>query len=505
MKKSPAFPAAPNRDIESLTVVPTGSATGLLYVEGRSPIRVFGVDSIRKSFGEETLRQAVNARRAPGVVDVVLNPDAHVGYGAPIGCVMVSPTHIYPGPVGVDINCSMSLLQLDLDANAIADKRLRRALVDAIERRVPTGAGHRQAPLGRRFSSEIVERGLVEGATPEICALLDVPPDWANRLEDATRVGSDGSVESLAKRLDVVKRAGIVKNYDAKLAQLGSYGGGNHFAECEVVSLSEEDKKSPEVAETFGLLDGNVAFLSHCGSRGFGASLANAQFAKLQAIFDRWAIPFPGGDRRLVYAPLGTPEANDYLDDMTLGANFSTLNHLLINALILEAFQETIPGVDGRLVYHISHNVARREIIDDQTVYVHRKAATRAYPANHPALQDTPFAKTGHPILLPGNPTQGSSVMVALEGAKASCYSINHGAGRALSRTEALQQLDQSAVEAELAAADVLTNQEVYPKDEAPSAYKNFDEVLRSVELAGLAREVARMKAAFVIKDAGEH
>ena len=121
MKKSSASPASLNNDAASLSVVPTGVATGLLYVDGRSPVRVFGVDSIRKSFGEETLRQALNARRAPGVVDVVLNPDAHVGYGAPIGCVMVSPTHIYPGPVGVDINCSMSLLQFDLDANAIAD------------------------------------------------------------------------------------------------------------------------------------------------------------------------------------------------------------------------------------------------------------------------------------------------------------------------------------------------------------------------------------------------
>ncbi|MBR5244308.1 MAG: RtcB family protein, partial [Thermoguttaceae bacterium] len=161
-------------DGAALSVVPTGPATGVLYVAERSPIRVFGVDSIRKSFGEETLRQAANARRAPGVVDVVLNPDAHVGYGAPIGCVMVSPTHIYPGPVGVDINCSMSLLQFDLDANAVADKRLRRALIDAIERRVPTGAGYRQAPLGRKIPLETIERGLVEGATPEICALLDV-------------------------------------------------------------------------------------------------------------------------------------------------------------------------------------------------------------------------------------------------------------------------------------------------------------------------------------------
>ncbi|MBP3530021.1 MAG: RtcB family protein [Thermoguttaceae bacterium] len=502
MKKSPVSPAAPKSDAAPLSVVPTGPATGLLYVDGRSPVRVFGVDSIRKSFGEDTLRQAVNARLAPGVVDVVLNPDAHVGYGAPIGCVMVSPTHIYPGPVGVDINCSMSLLQFDLDANAIADKRLRRALVDAIERRVPTGAGYRQAPLGRKIPLETLERALVEGATPEICALLEVNPDWANRLEDAVRVGSDGSVESLAKRLDVVKRAGTVKNYEAKLAQLGSYGGGNHFGECEIVRFSDAEKRNPTVAQTFGLVDGGVAFLSHCGSRGFGNELARAQFATLQRKFETWGTPFPSGDKQLVYAPLGTPEANDYLDDITLGANFATLNHLVINSLVAEAFAEVLPGVAARFVYFVSHNFARREILDGAPVYVHRKGATRAYPANHFALKDTPFAATGHPILLPGNPTQGSSVMVALDGAKASCYSINHGAGRALGRREAVRTLDQKQIDAELAAADILTNCRQYPKDEAPAAYKDFNEVLRSVEEAGLAREVARLKAAFVIKDA---
>ena len=178
------------------------------------------------------------------------------------------------------------------------------------------------------------------------------------------------------------------------------------------------------------------------------------------------------------------------------------MNHLVINSLVAEAFAEVLPGVAARFVYFVSHNFVRREILDGAPVYVHRKGATRAYPANHFALKDTPFATTGHPILLPGNPTQGSSVMVALDGAKASCYSINHGAGRALGRREAVRTLDQKQIDAELADADVLTNCRQYPKDEAPAAYKDFNEVLRSVEEAGLAREVARLKAVFVIKDA---
>jgi len=142
--------------------------------------------------------------------------------------------------------------------------------------------------------------------------------------------------------------------------------------------------------------------------------LAQNQFRTLQQKFEAWGTPLPGGDRELVYAPLGTPEADDYLDDMALGANFATVNHLLINALVLEAFQQVFPGVHGQLVYFISHNIARKEIVDDRECWVHRKGATRAFPAGHHALKGTAFADTGHPILLPGNPRAGSVVMVTI-------------------------------------------------------------------------------------------
>ena len=184
-----------------------------------------------------------------------------------------------------------------------------------------------------------------------------------------------------------------------------------------------------------------------------------------------------------------------------LGANFATVNHLLINALVLEAFQEVIPGVKGQLVYFISHNIARKEIVDNQPQWVHRKGATRAYPAGHHELKGTMYETTGHPILLPGNPQAGSAVMVADEGAAKSCYSVNHGAGRVLGRKAAIRELDQGAVDQSFDDADILTNCRTYPKDEAPAAYKDFDEVLNSVKAAGLASEVARLKARFVIKD----
>ncbi|MDB6171702.1 MAG: rtcB 1 [Chthoniobacteraceae bacterium] len=485
----------------------TGEATGFLPAPGSrgKPITVIGTESIRATFDDKCLEQAMNSRGAPGVTDLVLNPDAHCGYGAPVGCVLVSPTHIYPGPVGVDIKCSMSLLSLDLEAAAIADKATRRALINAICERTPTGAGRgqRSAKKSRPVSPQLGRRVAIEGASVAVCEALGIPPEWAARCEDSAHVGHDDTSDALAERLEYLINSGALPRFDDKMTQLGSYGGGNHFGECEVVEVAKNER-ARQTAEVFGLRDGGVAFLSHCGSRGFGHNLAMGQFRALQQFFSQWNLPLPGNDKELVYAPLGTPEADAYLDDMALGANFATVNHLLINALVLEAFQEILPGAAGQLVYFISHNIARREIVENREAWVHRKGATRAFPGGHYSLRGTPFAETGHPILLPGNPTAGSCVMVADSGAEKSCFSVNHGAGRVKGRKAAIRELDQKSVDDEFTAHDILTNCRLYPKDEAPAAYKNFNEVLHSVEGAGLASEVARLRARFVIKDSDE-
>lgn len=484
--------------------IETGEATAILPLPDDSkPVTVIGTPAIRKTFDEVCLRQTVNSAMAPGVSHLVLNPDAHLGYGTPVGCVMASPSHIYPGPVGVDIKCSMSLLALDLDEDAVRDKRTRRAIIEAICERTPTGAGRgqRSVPKSRDVPHDLGTRIVTEGATEDICYALGIPPEWAARCEDSTHAGHDGAVDTLRERLERHKQdKRFFERFPNKIRQLGSYGGGNHFGECEVVRVRDGDR-AQQAADVFGLRDGGVAFLSHCGSRGLGHDLAAGQFKSLERHFAKWGIPLPGGDRQLVHAPLGSDEANAYLDDMALGANFATVNHLLINALVLEAFQEVFPGIDGRLVYFISHNIAREEIVDNKPHWVHRKGATRAFPGGHHALAGTPFAETGHPILLPGNPQAGSSVMVANAGAEASCYSVNHGAGRVMGRRHAMRTLDQKAIDASFAEQDILTNCRSYPIDEAPAAYKDFDEVLRSVELAGLASEVARLEAKFVIKD----
>lgn len=489
------------------TIHRTGEATGFLPARDNKgkPITVIATEAIERTFDAKCLEQALNSRSAPGVTDLVLNPDAHCGYGAPVGCVMVSPTHIYPGPVGVDIKCSMSLLQLDLPADQIKDRPVRRALIQAIGERTPTGPGRgqRSAKKSRKVNLELGKRIALEGASPGVCQQLGIPPEWAERCEDAFHAGHDGTRDALAARLDLLLSTGQLSKFEEKVQQAGSYGGGNHFGEAEEVEIAS-DPHAREIAEHFGLLDGRVAFLSHCGSRGFGHNLAQNQSRYLQSHFEQWGLPFPGGDRELVYAPLGSQEANRYLDDMALGANFATVNHLLINALVLEAFQEVLPGARGHLVYFISHNIARKEIVENRECWVHRKGATRAFPAGHFALKGTRFAATGHPILLPGNPRAGSVVMVARPDAEKSCYSVNHGAGRAKGRNAAIRELDQGCIDSEFESCDILTNCRNYPKDEAPAAYKDFHEVLRSVEGAGLASTVARLKARFVIKDADQ-
>jgi len=522
-------------------LVPTGEATAVLMAAGSGgrsePIQVIGTAAIRRGFDEVCLQQAINVRGAPGVAEVALNPDAHRGFGAPIGCVLASPSHIYPGPVGVDVKCSMSLLQIDLPAAAIAPPAVRRALIHEIALRVPTGAGRgqRHAPRSRSVGAALGETVVTEGASPGVCAALGIPAEWRTRCEDWRHLGHDGTAETLAVRLAELREGGRFAQFADKIAQLGSYGGGNHFGECEVVhvgaalrrprpaqaarsaapapggpragqaaepqALAATPAGPDELAAAFGLRDGHVAFLSHCGSRGFGYHLAQSQFKELRHQFELLGRPLPAGDPHLVYAPLGTPEADRYLDDMAMGANFATVNHLLINTLVLEAFAAVFPGVSGRLVYLISHNIARLETLEGRPMWVHRKGATRAFPAGHPELAATPFAGTGHPILLPGNPQAGSAVMVAEPGARLTCFSVNHGAGRALSRRQAIRQLDQQEVDRSFAERDILTNTRAYPRDEAPAAYKDFEEVLRSVELAGLATEVARLEARFVIKD----
>lgn len=491
MKSYPSIAAARS------ALVSKGRATHLLPVEGRKPVILIANEAILNGFDDKVFEQAVNGAEAPGVDQVIVGPDGHAGYGVPVGSIVVSRDNIYPGPVGPDICCSMSYLQTNVPDDQIADKTVRRALIDAILARIPTGATSRLAPKARQIKESTLRNVPVFGASSVVLLeALGIPTSWRERLEVSHhRPFSDygDGARALSERL-----ATHDSRILSKLTQIGSYGGGNHFGEAQasVVTPGME-----HIASVFGIQSGNVGFLSHCGSRGFGFQLAASHFKGLAAHFARWGIPLPAGEKELVYAPIDSPEGQDYIADMCLGANFATVNHLLINSYVLEAFQEVLPGTKGDLVYHISHNIGQEEVVDGVKSWVFRKGATRAFGPGHHALRGTRYQDTGHPILLPGNPESGSRIMVGSANAALTAHSINHGAGRAMGRNAAKRALDQKTVDAGLAAADIMFNGRQYPIDEAPAAYKDFNQVCASVEEADLAKTVATLRARFVIKD----
>lgn len=459
-------------------------------VEGHSPVKIVGNYYVVRSICERTIQQAKNCAVAPGVERVILNPDAHAGYGAPIGSVLVTDDVIYPGPVGVDIKCSMSYLQTNIPAEEIEDLPKRRELIDALCDRVSTGAGYARAKHGRSIDPVDGLRACCQGASESVCRSLGIPPHWANCCEDRQH----GEEWELFGLLDQIGKN--IPRLPRKMDQLGSLGGGNHFCEGAITNVVD----SP-VANRFGLLDGCLGFLTHCGSRGIGHWLATQQFHRLQEFFKSWRIPFPGDDKELVYAPVDSPQGREYLNYMAIGANFATVNHLLINQLVSEAVASVFPDAESRFVYFISHNIVRHEARGSQgKKWVHRKGATRAYPAFHHELKGGPFYETGHPILLPGDPMRGSAIMVASQGAGENEFSVNHGSGRQIGRKQARRELNQAVVDQGLRYSDVIHNNREFPLDEAPAVYKDFNEVIDSVVGADLATKVANLDAKLVVK-----
>ncbi len=478
-------------------------ATAKLISPANKVVTVIGNASIRAGFEQGCLKQIVNIADAPGIFEAVLNPDGHQGYGCPVGSVFASREMIYPNAVGPDVKCSMSFLQFALPAEALADVKLRRALIDAIEARIPTGPGSHVAKKARPFDDiNVLRRVAIEGASRDVLDSLDIPREWAALCEDA----SHGDAKVLEEHL--ARRTRQAQSLEGKLRQLGGVGGGNHFLECNVVHVNEG---AESIAQHFGLIDGHIGFLCHFGSRGFGFMLTSGgrgypgQFRFLADRFNQWHIPFPGGDSHNVYVPLGSAECEDYLNDMYLGANFATINHLLICTYVLEAFREVLgKSLEAKLVYYIAHNIIRHEIVDKAPAWVHRKGATRALPAGHHELKGTKFYDTGHPILLPGNPVDGSTILVGSKGSRLALNSVNHGAGRRMSRRQAMQSFTQKQVNDTMDAANIITNCRQYPIDESPDAYKPYGEVIDSVLAAGLAKLVARLRPVMNIKDNDE-
>lgn len=452
-------------------------------------------DKIRKGIEPDCWKQIANIGKIPGVCDVTINPDTHKGYGVPIGSVISSEDMLYMGCVGYDIKCSMSYLMTDLPSSEVKALKEGRAIMDAMMARVSIGKGIPGKLFSKKDSDKLLD--FVEhGFSEETCIvddLLAASKEWIPFCEDA----SHNNGEIIKNRIDYHTQSEHGAEFLKSLNGFGSLGSGNHFSEVGACAVREGKM---ELAEKWGLKDGCLGVLTHCGSRKLGHMLASIWFNGMKAHFNRWKIPFPGNDRELVYAPVRSEQGQTYLADLAIAGNFATVNHMLINQLYVQALTELYPGIKCRMVYMISHNFVRREYDGKTSRYVHRKGATRAHPAGHHSLRGTPFESTGHPILLPGHALSGSSIMVAKSGASVSQYSINHGAGRVLGRKDADRKLDQGTVDQEFRDAQVITNHRKFPKDEAKDAYKDYDQVMDSVTSAGLAEEVARLDARFLIK-----
>ena len=422
---------------------------------GNVPVRLFLTPELLLDAEDTLYTQIVNATRFPGVKLVVITPDTHYGYGVPVGCVLVTDDEgaIAMGPVGYDIGCGMMSARSNVLAEeATAEKRL--AFNREVMKRVSMGAGGRSHKLGRVSEREFenLVRGGAEYYVDKFGATFDRSRAERHRIpvDDGWQIPYGGRGRP-----------------ERGMEQLGSLGGGNHFIELQR-------------AEETGTLFVQV----HTGSRGFGHGLASNYFD----------IAKDEKPELITNIDLGyfTPQSRhyrSYLNAVAAGGNFAIINRLVIFEQVAEAFRIVFKQ-DLELVYEISHNLVQREWHPEfGDVWVHRKGATRAFPAGYPTLKGTQWEKTGHPVLIPGSNKDWSYILRPLEGAVKSAYSVNHGAGRRLSRGAALKQLSQEAINEEYRHAGIIVNVDGnVPLDEAAPAYKKSSEVIKAVTDAGLAR-----------------
>jgi tRNA-splicing ligase RtcB len=440
---------------------------------------------------DQAIEQVANAATLPGVVRwAIAMPDIHWGYGFPIGGVAAMRPDdgvISPGAVGYDINCGVRLLTTHLPEDEIRPHL--RALTDRLFRNIPSGVGaHGRLRLTSSELPDVLERGA----------------GWAiqrgfGRPGDLKRIESEGAIPGA--RPEDVSRKAISRGLD----QLGTLGSGNHFLEIQQV----EEIYEPRTAQIFGLHHpGQVTVLMHCGSRGLGHQVC-ADYLELSGrAIARYGITIP--DRQLACVPLASQEGQAYLGAMAAAANFAFANRQVITHWVRESFEEILGesaesiGLD--IVYDVAHNMAKIEehSVEGQRmkVCVHRKGATRGFPAGHPEVPEE-YREVGHPVLVPGDMGRYSYVLVGTPVAMAETFgSTPHGAGRLRSRSAAKRLLRGVDV------VDVLSQRGILVRaasrellaEEASEAYKDVAEVVRASDGAGLTRSIARLRPLAVIK-----
>ena len=458
----------------------------------RVPARVYASERLLSAVrNDQSLEQACNVAHLPGIVGASLAmPDVHEGYGFPIGGVAAFDAEdgvISPGGVGYDINCGVRLMRTDLAASEVADRMPE--LVRQIQRDLPAGVGS-------------------EGA---------IPPLSARDLDDVLKRGAAWAVEhgyGEPEDLDFTEARGCLPDADPAAVsrrarergapQLGTLGSGNHFAELQVV----DEVLDAKAGAAFGLTRGRVTVLLHSGSRGLGYQVCDDALAAMHGSARRYGLPLP--DPQLVAVPVASADGKRYLAAMRAAANFAWANRQVMMALVERALRHVLGGsrssLGFRLVYDVAHNIAKVEEHQVEgerlRVVVHRKGATRAFPAGH-AKVPAAYRSVGQPVLIPGDMGRASFVCIGTDKAMAETFgSAAHGAGRLLSRHAARRAGGGRNIADELARRGVMVAARS-PKtlaEEMPEAYKDASEVVEGMRLAGIAVPVARLRPLGVVK-----
>ncbi|GIU84006.1 MAG: RNA-splicing ligase RtcB [Acidimicrobiales bacterium] len=436
---------------------------------------------------DQALRQVCNVATLPGIRRASFAmPDVHWGYGFPIGGVAATDVAdggvVSPGGVGFDISCGVRLLATPLTADDLTD-HVHRRLMDELARRVPHGLGSGavwKLP-GERQLREILARG----AAAAVEAGLGEPEDLELCEDYGAMSGADP---------DAVSDRALERG----LLQVGSLGSGNHFLELQVV----DSVLLPEVAEVFGLFEGRVCVMIHCGSRGLGHQICSDHVRLMLRALDSHGISIP--DEQLACAPVRSPEGERYMAAMAAAANYARANRQALTHATRQAFAAACGTDDLKLVYDVSHNLAKleRHQVDGagRLLCVHRKGATRALPPGHSDLPER-YRATGQPVLVPGSMGTASWVLVGTEGSD-TFWSTAHGAGRTMSRNSARKATSGRRLASELEARGILVRASSMRglAEEAPFAYKDVDEVVEVCEQAGLSKRVARLRPVGVVK-----
>ena len=455
----------------------------------RVPGRLYSSASLLAAASEDpSLQQLKNVATLPGICGYAYAmPDIHFGYGFPVGGVAafdLSDGVVSPGGIGYDINCGVRLLRTPFRVDEVVGRL--RPLIDALYREVPTGVGSKG---GLTLPSSEVDEVLAGGARWAVEKGHGRPSDLPVQEEEGRLAGSDPSAVS-----DTAKKRG--------LRQLGTLGSGNHFLEVQAV----DEILEPEFAEALGLSHERAVVMLHTGSRGLGHQIATDYIHEMDRALQEGGVALV--DRQLSCAPIGSEPGQRYLAAMAAGANFAWANRQLITEGVRAAFASVLGAGSEEIevVYDIAHNIAKLEEhqVDGapRRVLVHRKGATRAFPAGREEVPSR-YRRFGQPVLIPGDMGTASYVLVGLPTSLDRSFGSScHGAGRRLSRHAAVRAFRYEEVTRKLSEKGIVVRAASREgvTEEAPGAYKDVEEVVRVAEGAGLTRRVARLRPLGVVK-----